>query len=143
MDQAVLWEDAMICTDSWSYPINAPKTIGQPHPRSYGAFTTFLQRYVLEQKSLSWEEAFYKASYLPAQFFQLLDRGEIRPGAWADVVLFDPKRVRANATYLNPKQLSDGVEYLWVNGQAIIQNRKVVDNRPGLVLKPNRLSVNV
>ncbi|MEO1712770.1 MAG: amidohydrolase family protein [Bacteroidota bacterium] len=143
MDQAVLWDDAMICTDSWSYPINAPKTIGQPHPRSYGAFTTFLQRYVLEQKSLSWEEAFYKASYLPAQFFQLLDRGEIRPGALADLVLFDPQRVRANATYLNPKQLSDGVEYLWVNGQVIIQERKVVDASPGLVLRPNRLSVNV
>ena len=87
MDTAILWHRAMVCTDSWSYPINAPKIIGQPHPRSYGAFTTYLERYVLQQKSLDWPEAIYKITHLPATFFKLKDRGCIREGYFADIVL--------------------------------------------------------
>ena len=68
MDAAIGWKNAMICTDSWSYPINAPSIIGHPHPRSYGAFTTFIERYVLQKKSLSWQEAIHKMTYLPARF---------------------------------------------------------------------------
>ena len=80
IDAAVMWPKAMICTDSWSYPINAPKTIGQPHPRSYGAFTEFLERYVVREQLLDWAEAIHKISYLPAEFFQLEGRGEIALG---------------------------------------------------------------
>ncbi|MFT7450691.1 MAG: N-acyl-D-amino-acid deacylase [Patescibacteria group bacterium] len=77
IDAAILWPKAMICTDSWSYPVNAPESIGQPHPRSFGAFTTFLERYVKDLKALSWEEAIHKITYLPAAFFQLANRGQI------------------------------------------------------------------
>ncbi|MEN0003186.1 MAG: D-aminoacylase [Bacteroidota bacterium] len=134
IDTAILWPQAMICTDSWSYPINAPKTIGQPHPRSYGAFTEYLQRYVLELKALSWEEAIHKITYLPAQFFNLEGRGQIAPNYFADLVLLDPNRVKANATYTAPRSLSDGVEYLWVNGQPVIEDRKICPKRPGKIL---------
>lgn len=134
IDAAVLWPHSMICTDSWSYPINAPVTIGQPHPRSYGAFTEFLQRYVLDEKLLGWEEAIHKITYLPAEFFQLKNRGLIETGYFADLVLLDPKKVKANATYLAPRELSSGVEHLWVNGAHLIQQGEMQDHTPGKVL---------
>lgn len=135
MDAAVTWPKAMVCTDSWSYPVNAPKSIGQPHPRSYGAFTTFLERYVLEKQLLSWQEAIHKMTYLPAQFFQLKERGQIKEGYFADLVLLDPLKVKANATYLAPRQLSSGVEYLWVNGQMVIKNGTMQNTKAGKILK--------
>ncbi len=135
IDAAILWPKAMICTDSWSYPVNAPESIGQPHPRSYGAFTTFLERYVKNLKALSWEEAIHKITYLPAQFFNLQDRGQIAEGYLADLVLLDPDTLKANASYTKPRSLSDGVEYLWVNGKLVIDNGKVKEVNPGRILK--------
>ncbi|MGH1386902.1 N-acyl-D-amino-acid deacylase family protein [Kordia sp.] len=134
IDTAVMWPNAMICTDSWSYPINAPKSIGQPHPRSYGAFTEFLQRFVIDEQLLSWEEAIHKVTYLPAEFFQLKHRGLIAKDYYADIVLFDPSTVKANATYLSPRELSSGIEHLWVNGSHLIQHTKIQDATPGKVL---------
>ena len=134
IDTAVMWPNAMICTDSWSYPINAPKSIGQPHPRSYGAFTEYLQRFVIDEKMLSWEEAIHKITYLPAEFFQLRHRGAIEEGYFADIVLLDPNTVKANATYLSPRELSSGVEHLWVNGSLVIKDKKMQDITPGKVL---------
>lgn len=134
MDEAILWEHSMICSDSWSYPVNAPNPIGEPHPRSYGAFTEFLERYVLQQKSLSWAEAIHKISYLPAQFFGLVGRGEIKEGNFADLILFDPLKVKANATYLEPRRLSNGVEHLWINGRMVIHHQELVAHDAGRVL---------
>ncbi len=134
IDTAVTWSKSMICTDSWSYPINAPKTIGQPHPRSYGAFTEFLQQYVIERKLLSWEEAIHKITDLPARFFQLKKRGRIEESYFADLVLLHPNEVKANATYLTPRQLSSGVQHLWVNGAHLIQQGKIQDQTPGQIL---------
>jgi len=137
IDAAVMWPKAMICTDSWSYPINAPKTIGQPHPRSYGAFTEYLQRYVKQEQMLSWEEAIHKVTYLPAEFFQLEGRGELRVGHFADLVLLNPDTLKANATYLQPRSLSSGVEFLWVNGTLVIADGEVKSVCPGTVLTPS------
>ena len=137
IDAAVLWPNSMICTDSWSYPINAPKSIGQPHPRSYGAFTEYLERYVITEKMLSWEEAIHKITYLPAEFFQLKNRGLIEEGYFADLVLLDPDKVKANATYLAPRQLSSGVKHLWVNGVHLIQEGEMQESTPGEVLTLN------
>lgn len=134
IDAAVMWPHSMICTDSWSYPINAPKTIGQPHPRSYGAFTEFLQRYVIDEKMLSWEEAIHKITYLPAEFFQLKNRGLIAEGYAADLVLLNPAEVKANATYLSPRELSSGVQHLWVNGTQLIKEGHITEAKPGQVL---------
>jgi len=137
IDAAVLWPNSMICTDSWSYPINAPKSIGQPHPRSYGAFTEYLERYVIKEKMLSWEEAIHKITYLPAEFFQLKNRGLLEVGYFADLVLLDPEKVKANATYLAPRQLSSGVKHLWVNGVHLIQHGNMQEATPGEVLTLN------
>jgi N-acyl-D-aspartate/D-glutamate deacylase len=124
----------MICTDSWSYPINAPKSIGQPHPRSYGAFTEYLERYVKKLEALSWEEAIHKITGQPAAFFQLKARGEITDGYFADLLLLNPATLKANATYTAPRSLSDGVEYLWVNGELVIEEGKIKDGSPGRIL---------
>ncbi len=134
IDAAILWEKAMICTDSWSYPVNAPKSIGQPHPRSYGAFTEYLERYVLNIKALEWEEAIHKITYLPAQFFQLKNRGQIKDNYQADLALINPNTLKANATYTTPRELSSGVEYLWVNGKLVIEDKEIIDICPGRVL---------
>ncbi len=140
MDAAILWPNAMICTDSWSYPINAPTVIGSPHPRSYGAFTSYLERYVIENDYLSVEEAIYKITKLPAEVFQLDKRGQIAEGYYADIVAFDWGNIKANATYLEPKRLSEGVEHLWVNGQAVIEAQKIQDIKSGTILNLNYAS---
>lgn len=134
IDAAVMWPNAMICTDSWSYPINAPESIGQPHPRSYGAFTEYLERYVINEKMLDWAEAIHKITYLPAEFFQLKDRGLIEVGYFADLVLLDPNTIKANATYISPRKLSSGVKHLWVNGKQIIEHGEIQACNPGKVL---------
>ena len=134
MDYAILWKNAMICTDSWSYPINAPKVIGNPHPRSYGAFTAYLERYVIQNQYLSIEEAIYKITHLPAKVFKLEKRGLIKEGYFADIVAFDWANIKANATYMTPKCLSDGVEHLWVNGEAVICNKEIKNTTPGTIL---------
>ena len=134
MDYAIKWPNAMICTDSWSYPINSPKVIGNPHPRSYGAFTTYLERYVINNAHLSIQEGIYKITHLPASVFKLEGRGLIEEGCYADIVAFDWKSVKANATYLNPKQLSEGIVHLWVNGTQVIEQTKIKDVTPGKVL---------
>lgn len=134
IDTAVMWPHSMICTDSWSYPVNAPKSIGQPHPRSYGAFTEFLQQFVIDRKMLGWEEAIHKITYLPAEFFQLQHRGLIETGYFADLVLFNPEEVKANATYLSPRELSSGVTHLWVNGTQMIKDGDILNETPGKVL---------
>jgi len=135
IDTAILWDKAMICTDSWSYPVNAPESIGQPHPRSYGAFTEYLERYVLKLNALSWEEAIHKITYLPANFFKLEKRGQIKTDYFADLVLINPKELKANSTYTSPRELSSGVEYLWVNGKLVIENKEICDSVPGEILK--------
>ena len=138
MDTAISWKLAMICTDSWSYPINSPQVIGKPHPRSYGAFTQYLQDYVFEKKLLSLEEAIHKITFLPAQFFKLKGRGQIQQGFYADLVAFRANKIRANATYLDPKRISDGVHHLWVNGQQVIESGKMNDSKSGKILRGHR-----
>lgn len=139
IDAAITWPRAMICTDSWSHPINAPTRIGVPHPRSYGAFTQFLYDYVLQRNLLTFQEAVRKITSLPASFFGLTNRGLIKKGYRADVVLFNKGKIRPNATYTNPCRLSDGVEHLWVNGGYIIENGHINELTPGEVLRKNKM----
>ena len=105
-----------------------------PHPRSYGTFARVLGLYVREKKTLTLEEAVRKMSAFPAARLGLADRGLVRPGMKADLVIFDPARVRDTATFEKPHSYADGVTHVVVNGAVIFQDGAMTATRPGRVL---------
>lgn len=107
---------------------------GAPHPRSYGTFARVLGRYVRERKTLKLETAIQKMSGLPSTRLKLLDRGLIRPGMRADVVVFDPATVNDRADFAKPHQYADGFEWVIVNGSPVIAGGVLTKNHPGRVL---------
>jgi N-acyl-D-amino-acid deacylase len=113
--------------------IEIPKR-GVPHPRSYGTFARVLNVYVREKRVLSLEEAIRKMTSLPAQRFGLTERGLLRPGLKADVVIFDPERVRDKATFADPHQYAEGFSYVIVNGTVVLDDGTMTEARPGQVL---------
>ena len=106
-----------------------------PHPRAYGTFPRVLRKYVREEHKLSLEDAIRKFSALPAQKMRLADRGVLKEGLWADVVVFDPNTIHDVATFENPNQLSEGMQYVLVNGVPVIEAGKMTDALPGKVLR--------
>ncbi|HKU22089.1 MAG TPA: D-aminoacylase [Terriglobales bacterium] len=106
-----------------------------PHPRAYATFPRILRKYVRQQHKLSLPDAIRKFSALPAQRMHLADRGVLKKGMWADVVVFDPSTVRDVATFENPNQLSQGMEYVLVNGVPVIDAGKMTNALPGKVLR--------
>ncbi len=106
-----------------------------PHPRAYGTFPRILRKYVREEKKLTLEEAIRKFSALPAQRMRLADRGVLKQGMWADVVVFNPETVRDLATFDDPNRLSEGMEYVLINGVPVIENGKMTGALPGKVLR--------
>ena len=138
METAMLWEHAMVCSDSWSYPVNAPKQIAEPHPRSYGAFTRFLERFAVKNTKLSLSEAIHKMTAKPARFLNIVGRGEIKEGYYADLVLIDLAKLKDKATFANPRQYSEGVIHLWVNGVLTIENGQLSKNHGGTIIKAAR-----
>jgi N-acyl-D-amino-acid deacylase len=105
-----------------------------PHPRSYGTYVRVLGLYVREKGILSLEDAVRKMTSAPAQRLSLGDRGLLRSGLKADLVLFDPARVRDTATFDRPHQYADGVSMVMVNGQVVFENGAMTAARPGVVL---------
>jgi dihydroorotase/N-acyl-D-amino-acid deacylase len=105
-----------------------------PHPRSYGTFARVLGVYVREKKLLPLETAVQKMSALPAQRLGLADRGVLRPGLKADIVVFDPTRVRDLATFDKPHAYAEGVTQVLVNGEVVFENGAMTPARPGRVL---------
>jgi len=105
-----------------------------PHPRAYGTFPRILRKYVGEEKKFTLEDAIRKCSALPAQRMRLTDRGVLKAGMWADIVVFDPATIRDLATFENPNQLSQGMEYVLVNGVPVIDQGKMTEALPGKVL---------
>ncbi len=106
-----------------------------PHPRAYGTFPRILRKYVREEHLLSLEDAIRKFSALPAQRMRLTDRGVLKQGLWADIVIFDPDQIRDVATFEQPNQLSVGMRYVLVNGVPVIADGKATDALPGKVLR--------
>jgi N-acyl-D-amino-acid deacylase len=102
-----------------------------PHPRAYGAFPRILRKYVREEHKLTLEDAVRKFTALPAQRMRLSDRGVLKQGMWADVVVFDPDAIRDVATFESPNQLAVGMSYVLVNGVPVIAEGKMTDALPG------------
>jgi N-acyl-D-aspartate/D-glutamate deacylase len=107
---------------------------GNTHPRSYGPFPRKLRRYVLEQKAMGLEDAIRSMTGLTATVFRVRDRGFLRAGAYADLVLFDPATIADRATYEDPHQYSTGVRYVLVNGKLAFSDGRNTKARAGRVL---------
>jgi N-acyl-D-amino-acid deacylase len=111
---------------------------GKPHPRSYGAFPRFLGRYVREKRLCTWQEAVRKMTSLPADFLGLKDRGRIKEGMAADIVIFNPETVIDRATFSDPHQYPKGIEYVITNGTIVIQQEKHTGALSGKILRHSR-----
>jgi N-acyl-D-amino-acid deacylase len=106
-----------------------------PHPRAYGTFPRILRKYVREEHALTLEDAIRKFTSLPAQRMRFTDRGVLKQGMWADVVVFDPDSVRDLATFANPNQLSVGMKWVLVNGVPVIAEGRMTNSLPGQVIR--------
>lgn len=108
---------------------------GVPHPRGYGNNARILARYVRELKVLRLEDAVRRMTSLPATTFGLKNRGFIRDGCWADLVVFDPAKVQDNATFESPHQYATGFAYVFVNGAAVVKDDKHTGAKPGRTVR--------
>ena len=136
-DVTLALQQPWVSIDNDSEGTSPEGILGQahPHPRAYGTFPRILSKYVREDKALSLEDAIRKFAALPAQRMRLTDRGVLKAGMWADVVIFDPATVHDRATFDNPNQLSEGMEYVLVNGVPVIEEGKMTGALPGKVLR--------
>jgi len=121
-------EQVMVGTDALA-------TGSKPHPRAYGTYPRILGKYVREDRVLNLPEAIRKMTSFPARKFGLKDRGVIRTGAFADLVVFDPQRVVDTATYESPIQQPRGMPYVLVNGKPAVDDGRVTGARGGKVLR--------
>ena len=136
-DVVLALQQPWVAIDNDSSGASPEGILGQehPHPRAYGTFPRILRKYVREEKKLTLEDAIRKFSALPAQRMRLADRGVLKAGMWADVVIFDPASVRDMADFENPNQLSQGMEFVLVNGVPVIEQGKMTGALPGKVLR--------
>jgi N-acyl-D-amino-acid deacylase len=121
-------------SDAASMAPEPPFTRSSAHPRAYGNFARVLGKYVREEKALTLAEAIHRLSGLPATNLELRDRGFLRPGMFADVVLFDAKTIADRATFEKPHQYAVGVRDVFVNGIAVLRNGEHTNAKPGRAL---------
>ena len=134
--RALVHPHVMIGSDGSALAPYGPLAEGKPHPRSYGTFPRVLGEYAREQRLLPLAQAIHKMTGMPARRLRLRDRGVIRDGAKADLVVFDPKRVTDTATYQDPHRYPGGIEYVLVNGRFVIKHGEHTGSLPGRVLTP-------
>ena len=121
--------------DSSGSATDGPLAKEHPHPRAYGTFPRILRKYVREEHLLSLEDAIRKFTALPAARMHLTDRGLIKQGLAADLVVFDPLTVIDRATFAAPNQLSEGMQWVLVNGIPVIDGGQMTGALPGHVLR--------
>jgi len=122
-------------SDSEAQAEDGPLSKTKAHPRAFGTFPRVLGIYSREQHTMSLEEAVRKMTSLAASRVGLLDRGILRPGAFADIAVFDPKTIRDAATFSDPMHYSVGVRYVFVNGRPVVWDGAITDERPGRPLR--------
>ncbi len=124
-----------IGSDGTAVKTEGPLSRGNPHPRYYGTFARVLGRYVREEKIISLEEAIRKMTSANTSKIRIYDRGLLRPGQWADVTVFDANTIIDHATFDKPHQYSTGVEYVFVNGQAVLDKGRHTRAHPGAIIR--------
>jgi N-acyl-D-amino-acid deacylase len=106
-----------------------------PHPRAYGTFARFLGKYVRDERVTTLEDAIRRITAFPAENLKLHRRGMLRPGYYADVVVFDPVRIQDHATFEKPHQLATGVVHVFVNGTQVLRDGEHTGAKPGRVVR--------
>jgi dihydroorotase/N-acyl-D-amino-acid deacylase len=136
-DVVLALQQPWVSVDNDSSGASPEGILGQehPHPRAYGAFPRILRKYVREEHKLTLEDAIRKFSALPAQRMRLTDRGVLKAGMCADIVILDPATIHDVATFEKPNQLSQGMEYVLVNGVPVVDQSKMTGALPGTVLR--------
>ena len=130
---AVPW--VSFCSDAGAYATGGVFLNFQPHPRGYGSFARLLGMYVRDEKVIPLEEAVRRLTSLPAGNLGIRERGSLEPGYFADVVLFDPETIADRATFEKPHQYAVGVQYVFINGEAVIVNGGPTGAKPGRVVR--------
>lgn len=133
-DMRLALQDPILSIDSDGTAVS-PEFGGQPHPRYYGTFPRVLGRYVREHKVLTLEEAVRKMTSLPAQRMKLSDRGVLRAGMAADIVVFDPDKIIDRATFEQPHQFPEGISHVIVNGVTVVKEGGHTGAKPGRALR--------
>ena len=124
----------MLCSDGFALAPYGPLHRGMPHPRNYGTFPRFLGLYVREKKILTLPEAVKKMTSMPAAKLGLKDRGSIKKGNFADLVIFDPMTIADRGSYTQPEQYPVGIDYVIVNGKIVIDHANHTGALPGKIL---------
>ncbi len=137
MQTALVQPWCSVGSDGSAYAIEGPLRRGNPHPRNFGTFPRVLGVYVREQGLLRLEDAVRKMTSLNAAKVGLRDRGLLRPGEFADITIFDPQKIIDRSTYTEPFQYNEGIEYVIVNGQLVLDRGKHTGARPGRALRRN------
>jgi len=122
-------------TDGWAHAPYGEAHVGKPHPRCYGTYARVIERFVRDLKTLSLEEAIKKSTSLPAQRFKIWDRGLVREGMWADIIIFDPFKIHEVSTYTDPHHYPEGIQYVFVNGTAVVEKGEHNKTLPGMILR--------
>lgn len=127
----------MIGTDAFVRRFEGPSAAGKPHPRNYGAFPRYIQKYLLEEKKLPLEIGIRKITGLSADTFGIYQRGYLKPTYYADITVFDPLTIRETGGFLNPNSKPEGVIWVLVNGQIVVGDGKHLGISAGRLLKSN------
>ena len=130
---AVPW--VSFCSDAGAYATDGVFLNSQPHPRGYGSFARLLGMYVRDERVIPLEEAIRRLTSLPAGNLGIRERGELEPGFYADVVVFDSETIADRATFEKPHQYAVGVKHVWVNGEQVIANGGPTGAKPGRVVR--------
>lgn len=123
------------CTDAYVVALGD----GVPHPRHYGSYARKIQHYVLNRGIISLPFAIRSMTSLPAQIIGLKDRGLLKEGYWADITIFDAEKIADRSTYTHPHQYPEGIPYVLVNGQFVVDDGKLTGKLPGKVLSPTKI----
>ena len=119
------------CSDAGSISAEGIFLNSSVHPRAYGSFARLLGKYVREEKVIPLEEAIRRLTSFPAENLNIKKRGRLKKGYYADVVVFDPMKIRDHATFRNPHQYATGVKYVWVNGVQVLRDGEHTGAFPG------------
>ena len=121
----------LTASDGWT----VPKGMTKPHPRLYGTFPKKLKQFVIDEKRMDFQMAIRSMTSLPADTFNIKNRGRLAKGYFADIAVINPETICDRATYHDPHQYADGIEHLLVNGRLSVEEREATGKRGGIALK--------